>query len=362
MDQRRRATLSVRNCITSSAAIPRFTASALFRLRERDFDEVIHAGGISPAWPLKYRDFAPYYDAAEALFHVHGARGEDPTEPPTARPYPYPAGETRAQDRRAVRQADRHRSQAVPSAARHSARPEGGRLRHADQHLHALHRVRRLSLSSERQGGRTGDLHRPDAREARQRDADDQRLRLEARRRMRAGGGSMRFMSSANGQHGDLFGRHGGGRMRSAFLRAAPAALGQRPASKRPRQRLRSGRAQLYAPRDERRHGGDAPRQRDGVPEDPGVQRFLFRQRRLELSPRPDPDVRDQPRRSDQGRGTARLARVVARHAVQRDRPPFDGFLAAVRRPAASRTTASITRMARCISIWRQPTRRRSSD
>ena len=33
-------------------------------------------------------DFAPYYDAAEALFHVHGARGEDPTEPPATRPYP----------------------------------------------------------------------------------------------------------------------------------------------------------------------------------------------------------------------------------------------------------------------------------
>lgn len=65
--------------------------SALFRLRERDFGEIIHAGGISPAWPLTYRDFAPYYDAAETLFHVHGARGEDPTEPPAAKPYPYPA-------------------------------------------------------------------------------------------------------------------------------------------------------------------------------------------------------------------------------------------------------------------------------
>jgi choline dehydrogenase-like flavoprotein len=65
--------------------------SALLRLRERDFEEITHAGGISPAWPLKYRDFAPYYDAAEALFHVHGARGEDPTEPPTTRPYPHPA-------------------------------------------------------------------------------------------------------------------------------------------------------------------------------------------------------------------------------------------------------------------------------
>ena len=28
--------------------------AALFRLRERDFDEVQHAGGLSPAWPLEY--------------------------------------------------------------------------------------------------------------------------------------------------------------------------------------------------------------------------------------------------------------------------------------------------------------------
>ena len=65
--------------------------AALLRLRERDFEEVIHAGGVSPAWPLRYADFEPYYDAAEALFHVHGQRGEDPLEPPSTVPYPYPA-------------------------------------------------------------------------------------------------------------------------------------------------------------------------------------------------------------------------------------------------------------------------------
>ena len=64
---------------------------ALLRLRERDFGEVIHAGGVSPAWPLKYASFESYYDAAEALFHVHGNRGEDPLEPPSSRPYPYTA-------------------------------------------------------------------------------------------------------------------------------------------------------------------------------------------------------------------------------------------------------------------------------
>ena len=64
--------------------------AALFRLRERDFGEVIHAGGVSPAWPLGYDAFEPYYAQAEKLFHVHGARGEDPLEPWSSSPYPYP--------------------------------------------------------------------------------------------------------------------------------------------------------------------------------------------------------------------------------------------------------------------------------
>lgn len=65
--------------------------AALFRLRERDFEEVVHADGISPAWPLKYRDFQPYYDQAEQLYQAHGERGADPTEPPGGGPYPWPA-------------------------------------------------------------------------------------------------------------------------------------------------------------------------------------------------------------------------------------------------------------------------------
>jgi choline dehydrogenase-like flavoprotein len=65
--------------------------AALFRMRERDFDEIIHKDGLSPAWPLKYDAFEPYYTEAERLFHVHGQRGEDPTEPPSSGPFPYPA-------------------------------------------------------------------------------------------------------------------------------------------------------------------------------------------------------------------------------------------------------------------------------
>src|SRR6185437_1001087 len=64
--------------------------AVLLRLRERDFDEIRHPDGISPDWPLKYDAFEPYYQAAEELYHVHGLRGEDPTEPPSRLPYAFP--------------------------------------------------------------------------------------------------------------------------------------------------------------------------------------------------------------------------------------------------------------------------------
>jgi choline dehydrogenase-like flavoprotein len=46
--------------------------AALLRMRERDFEEVKHQEGISPEWPLKYKDFEPYYTEAEKLYQVHG--------------------------------------------------------------------------------------------------------------------------------------------------------------------------------------------------------------------------------------------------------------------------------------------------
>ncbi len=64
--------------------------AALFRLREKDFEEVQHAGGISRAWPVKYNEFEKYYARAEALYQVHGKMGVDPTDPFRSGPYPYP--------------------------------------------------------------------------------------------------------------------------------------------------------------------------------------------------------------------------------------------------------------------------------
>jgi choline dehydrogenase-like flavoprotein len=65
--------------------------AALYRLRAEDFGELRHHDGISPAWPIGYDEIEPYYTLAERYYQVHGARGEDPTEPHASAPYPFPA-------------------------------------------------------------------------------------------------------------------------------------------------------------------------------------------------------------------------------------------------------------------------------
>ena len=69
----------------------KFYGAALFRLRREDFGELRHHGGISPAWPVGYDAFEPYYTQAEHLYQVHGERGVDPTEPWSSAPYRHPA-------------------------------------------------------------------------------------------------------------------------------------------------------------------------------------------------------------------------------------------------------------------------------
>jgi choline dehydrogenase-like flavoprotein len=65
--------------------------AALYRLRQEDFGELKHHDGISPAWPISYDELEPYYTEAEQLYEVHGAHGEDPTDPPSSAQYPFPA-------------------------------------------------------------------------------------------------------------------------------------------------------------------------------------------------------------------------------------------------------------------------------
>ena len=65
--------------------------AALYRLRPEDFGELRHVDGMSPAWPLTYDDFEPWYTEAEWLYQVHGHHGEDPTEGHWSKQYPWPA-------------------------------------------------------------------------------------------------------------------------------------------------------------------------------------------------------------------------------------------------------------------------------
>ena len=67
----------------------KFWGSVLYRLRREDFAALEHVDGVSPAWPIDYDTLEPYYDRAEAIYHVHGQHGLDPTEPPRG-PFPYP--------------------------------------------------------------------------------------------------------------------------------------------------------------------------------------------------------------------------------------------------------------------------------
>ncbi len=64
--------------------------AALYRLRPADFGELKHVDGISPAWPVSYEEFEPWYTRAEWLYQVHGVHGEDPTEGSWSRQYPWP--------------------------------------------------------------------------------------------------------------------------------------------------------------------------------------------------------------------------------------------------------------------------------
>ena len=63
----------------------KYWGSVLYRLRREDFGETKHRDGLSPAWPISYEELAPWYDAAERLYHVHGESSADPPNHPAGR-------------------------------------------------------------------------------------------------------------------------------------------------------------------------------------------------------------------------------------------------------------------------------------
>ena len=114
---------------------------ALYRLREEDFGDLQHKEGVSPAWPLPYDVFEPYYTRAERLFHVHGERGADPTEPWASAPYPHPPVRHEPPHPGAARQPDKDRP--PPLSAAPGDPPRRGAHRPGEP-LQPLRAVRRL--------------------------------------------------------------------------------------------------------------------------------------------------------------------------------------------------------------------------
>ena len=133
--------------------------AALYRLRERDFGELRHQDGLSPAWPISYADFEPYYTRAENLYQVHGVRGEDPDRAACERTLSASGGLARAAHPAASRRSGAGRLPPVSHAVRHHA----DREQHAVLEVHSLHGLRRVPLPGARQVRRGGDRGPPGA-------------------------------------------------------------------------------------------------------------------------------------------------------------------------------------------------------
>ena len=69
----------------------KFYGAVLMRYRAEDFSPRRHMGGTTPGWPLTYDEIEPDYQAAEDMYQVRGALGEDPTEPRHSGTYRFPA-------------------------------------------------------------------------------------------------------------------------------------------------------------------------------------------------------------------------------------------------------------------------------
>ena len=217
--------------------------AALYRLREDDFGELRHHDGISPAWPIGYDEMEPYYTLAEQLYQVHGARGEDPTEPPASAPYPFPAvsHEPRIQQL----------SDDLAAAGLHPFHaPCGVMLDEANMPYSRCVRCNDCDgfpcLVHAKSDAEVLGV-RPALEHANVTLLTNARGRAAADRRGRHAP-SPGSSSITTGARETVHRRHRGRLVRRGEQRQAAARVGQRHAPERPGQRLRPGRAQLHVP------------------------------------------------------------------------------------------------------------------
>ena len=317
--------------------------AALYRLRKEDFGELQHHDGVSPAWPISYDELEPYYLKAEQLYHVHGARGEDPTEPPASGPYPHPAV---SHEPRIQQLADALASQGYhPFHA-----PCGIMLDEADMAYSKCVRcancdgfpcVLHAKADAEVLGVRPALEHDNVTllRQARVVRLETERGRQRGDER---GGGARR-------RDGGVRRRHRRRRVRRGQHREAAAAVGDRQAPERARERLRPGRPQLHVPRQRGRARAVAGGEPDRLPEDPRPERLLLPGRRLRLPARATSRwSASRRRRCSAARSRARR-RLAPEWTLERVAQPRDRLLALHRGPAAGRQSRHRRRRrARC--------------
>ena len=244
--------------------------AALYRLRERDFGELHHHDGISPAWPISYDEMEPYYTQAEQLYQVHGARGEDPTEPPSSGPYPFPAvsHEPRIQqlsdDLAKVGLHPFHAPCGILLDEANLPYSKCVRCNNCDGFPCLVHAKSDAEVIAVRPALEHPNVTLLTGAEA---------VRLETND---AGTAVTGVVGTATARPETITGRHRGRLLRRRQQRQAAARVGQRRPPKWTGQRIRPGRAQLHVPQQPGRARALKGREPDGVPEDARGQRLLL--------------------------------------------------------------------------------------
>ena len=238
--------------------------AALYRLRPQDFGELKHVDGISPAWPLSYDDFEPFYTKAEWLYQVHGNHGEDPTEGPWSKQYPFPAVSHEPRIQEISRCPGEQGLSPVPCAERRAAttKPTGNRVRASGAStcdgfpclVHAKADADTIAVRPL--------LGRPERHAPRRRRSDEARDR-----RDRPHGHRGRHVMRGR-RAGAVRGRHRRGFGRRREQRGLAAALGERLPPEWSRERLGPGRPQLHVPQQQGGRRAVEGTERHGLPED----------------------------------------------------------------------------------------------
>ncbi len=327
--------------------------AALYRLRPGDFGELTHVDGVSPAWPLTYDDFEPWYTKAEWLYQVHGCHGEDPTEGSWSRQYPFPAvsHEPRIEQMAAdLAKAGYHPFNAPCGILLDEEDPAGSkciRCTWCDGYPCLVQAKADAETIAVRPA-----LQHPNV--TLQVNTEVTRLETDSAGRSVTG-----VVTQHNGNEetltADIVVLSAGATNSAKIL----LAFGQRRPPGRAGQRLGPGRAELHVPQLQGRCGAGQGAQRHLVPKDAGLERLLFRQPRLRLPSRQPTDGGQVQRRGDEGRRTPSHASGAALEPRRRRRP-CGGLLADDRGPSEAREPGH-SRQATGPCGWptRRPTTRR---